>query len=221
MDQAWRELGPKSSFAFSVVNPAMSPPALHGSVLSVRVGRARPIEVGGRHVLSAIDMTSVTGDVAIGRLGLDGDEQADPSVHGGLSKAVYAYPAEHYPVWRTLLAQARVAAWDEPLRWGKFGENLTLSGLTEAQAWVGDRLRFEGGVELAVSEPRFPCAKFDAAMGFRQASKMMVQSGHCGFYLQVVTPGRLAAGETFTLHRGPREVSVLELFRSRVHSRRQ
>lgn len=221
MDQGRRELGPKSSFAFSVVNPAMSPPARHGSVISVHVGRARTIEAGGRRVLSAIGKTAVTGPVGVGRLGLDGDEQADPSVHGGLSKAVYAYPIEHYPVWRTLRAQARTAPWDEPLPCGAFGENLTLSGLTEALAWVGDRLRFEGGVELAVSEPRFPCAKFDAAMGFRQASKMMVQSGQCGFYLQVITPGRLAAGESFELRHGPREVSVLELFRARTSAKRQ
>lgn len=199
----------------------MPPPALHGSVISVHVGRTRMIEAGGRGVLSAIGKTAVTGRVAVGRLGLEGDEQADPSVHGGLTKAVYAYPAEHYPVWRTLRAQARVARWEEPLPYGAFGENLTLSGLIEPGAWVGDRLHFDGGVELAVSEPRFPCFKFDAAMGFRQASKMMVQSGHCGFYLQVVTPGQLASGEGFELRRGPREVNILELFRARASFNRR
>ncbi len=191
-------------------------PVVRGTVVSVNTGRTRLVTVGARRVASAIGKAPAAGAVEVRALGLDGDEQADPSVHGGLSKAVYAFASEHYPVWRTLRAQAGVALWDEPLPPGAFGENLTLVGLTEADAFVGDRLCFEGGVELAVSEPRFPCAKFDAAMGFRQASKMMAQSGHCGFYLQVVVPGRLAAGEAFALRPGAREVSIGELFRVRV-----
>ena len=193
---------------------------LRGWLVSVHRGTVRTIDAGGRRVKSAIAKTAVAGPVDVGRLGLDGDEQADPSVHGGLAKAVYAFPSEHYPAWRTMRAQAGVTLWDEPLPHGAFGENLTLEGITEADAFVGDRLRFEGGVELAVSEPRFPCFKFDAAMGFRQASKMMAQSGHCGFYLQVVVPGRLAAGEGFELRAGPRDVSIRELFRARVRPER-
>ncbi|WP_119353022.1 MOSC domain-containing protein [Azohydromonas sediminis] len=188
----------------------------HRYVVSINVAAARVIEVGGRRVASAIGKRPVDVPVAVHTLGLDGDEQADPTVHGGLAKAVYAYPVEHYPVWRTLRAQARAALWDEPLPPGAFGENLTLAGLLEADAFVGDRLCFEGGVEIAVSEPRRPCAKFDAAMGFRQASKMMAQSGQCGFYLQVVVPGTLAAGERFVVRPGERAVSIAELFRARV-----
>lgn len=187
-----------------------------GWLISVNRGTVRTVDIGGRRVASAIAKTAVAGPVGVGRLGLDGDEQADLSVHGGLSKALYAFASEHYAVWRTLRAQAGVALWDEPLPHGAFGENLTLEGLTEAEAFVGDRLCFQGGVELAVSEPRLPCFKFDAAMGFRQASKMMAQSGHCGFYLQVVVPGRLAAGEDFELRPGAREVSIRDLFRARV-----
>lgn len=184
-------------------------------LLAVSVGRAAPLGAGGRSVLSAIRKNPIEGDVAVRRLGLEGDEQADPSVHGGLAKAVYAYPAEHHGVWRTLRAQAGVAAWDAPVPFGAFGENLTLEGLVEARAWVGDVLRFPR-CTLAVSEPRFPCFKFDAAMGFAHASRMMAQSRTCGFYLGVIEPGTIRAGEAFVLEPGPREVSIDELFRARL-----
>jgi MOSC domain-containing protein YiiM len=183
-------------------------------VISVNVSAALPIDIGGRSELTGIVKRGVTGPVQARAMGLDGDEQADLSVLGGLSKAVYAYPVEHCAFWQTVRAQAGVAPWGEPLPHGFMGENLTISGLLEAQVCVGDVLRF-ANCELAVSEPRFPCFKFDAVMGFKQASKMMVASGWCGFYLAVRTPGTLAAGETFELIHGPREVGIAELFRSR------
>jgi MOSC domain-containing protein YiiM len=184
-------------------------------LLSVNRAVARKVAISGREVLTAIDKQPVAGPVDIGPLGLQGDEQADPSVHGGLSKAVYAYPSEHYPFWQTVRAQAQAAPWDEALRHGRMGENLTLSGLLENQAWVGDLLRF-AECELAVSEPRLPCFKFNAAMGFNQASKLMAQSGWCGFYLAVRVPGPIRAGEPFELVPGPREVGIAELFRARM-----
>ena len=190
------------------------------AVISVNIGQTRQVAIGARCVATAYVKTPVAGPVAVRALGLDGDEQADLSVHGGLSKAVYAFPVEHYPVWRTLRAQAAAAAWDAALPHGAFGENLTLAGLLEADAWVGDRLCFEGGVELAVSEPRLPCFKFDAAMDFAQAARMMVQSGMCGFYLQVAVPGTIAAGERGVLRPGAREVGIAELFRARRHAPR-
>ena len=186
-----------------------------GHIVSVNVGLAREIEVDGRGVLSGIVKRSVAGSVAVKTLGLDGDEQADLSVHGGLSKAVYAYPSEHYAFWQTVRAQARVAAWEAPLPSGFLGENLTLAGLLESQAWVGDVLRF-ADCDLAISEPRFPCFKFNAVMGFNQAVKLMIENGWCGFYLAVRKPGLLRAGERFTLVPGPREVGIAELFRSRA-----
>ena len=186
-----------------------------GHIVSVNVGLAREIEVDGRGVLSGIVKRSVAGSVAVKTLGLDGDEQADLSVHGGLSKAVYAYPSEHYAFWQTVRAQARVAAWETPLPSGFLGENLTLAGLLESQAWVGDVLRF-ADCDLAISEPRFPCFKFNAVMGFNQAVKLMIENGWCGFYLAVRKPGLLRAGERFTLVPGPREVGIAELFRSRI-----
>ena len=103
---------------------------------------------------------------------------------------------------------------------GALGENLTLSGLREDQVWIGDVLRF-ADCRLAVSEPRFPCFKFNAAMGFRHAAKLMIQSAWCGFYLAVRVPGTLAAGEPFELIPGPREVGIAELFRARVAPKRR
>lgn len=162
---------------------------------------------------SAIRKRAVEGPLAVHELGLEGDEQADRRVHGGPAKAVYAYPSEHYPVWQTLRAQAGLSGFDEGLPWGAMGENLSLKGLLESQAWSGDRLVFEGGVVLQVTEPRQPCFKFNATMGFAQAAKMMAQSGFCGFYLAVLTPGKLQAGERFRLEPGPRELAIPELFR--------
>ena len=180
-------------------------------LVSVNVGVARERVIDGRAVLTAIGKQAVAGPVAVGPLGLAGDEQADLSVHGGLSKAVYAYPAEHYPFWQTVRAQAGVAGWAAALPPGMLGENLTITGLLENQAWVGDVLRF-ADCELAVSEPRFPCFKFNAAMGFRHALKLMAANAWCGFYLAVRSPGRVAAGEAFDLVPGPREVGITELF---------
>jgi MOSC domain-containing protein YiiM len=186
-------------------------------LLSVNRATARTVRISGRDVLTAIYKQKVEGPVEVGPMGLQGDEQADLSVHGGLSKAVYAYPSEHYPFWQTVRAQAQAALWDEALQPGAMGENLTLSGLLENQVWVGDLLRFKH-CELAVSEPRQPCFKFNAAMGFKQAAKLMVQSGWCGFYLAVRVPGQIQAGERFEVIPGPREVGIPELFRSRARS---
>lgn len=151
-----------------------------------------------------------TGPLSLGRHGLEGEAP------GGIPRALFAYPFEHYPIWQTLRAQARVAAWGEPLPFGALGEQLTLQGLTEAQAWVGDTLVFAGGCELAVSEPYFPGPDFDAVAGFPHASKMLLQSALCGFHLGVVVPGTLRSGERFSLRPGPREVGIGELFKART-----
>jgi MOSC domain-containing protein YiiM len=188
-------------------------------VTSVNVGRAARISVGTRTVMSAIGKRPVAGRVGVLPLGLEGDEQADLSVHGGLSKAVYAYPREHFDFWRTVRAQAGVELWDAALEPGAVGENLTLAGLTENRAWVGDVLRFPH-CALAISEPRHPCFKFNAAMGFAQATKLMLQSGWCGFYLAVREPGSIEAGDAFVVEPGPREVRIDELFRATASPRR-
>lgn len=184
-------------------------------VISVNVARAEMRQIGGRAVATAIGKRPATGPVAVRPLGLAGDEQADLTVHGGLSKAVYAYPARHYAFWQTVRAQAKVSLWDEPLPFGAVGENLTIEGLDERELWVGDRLVLPGCV-LAVSEPRYPCFKFAAAMGFPQAVKLMSQSGFCGAYFAVVEPGQVGAGDEGRIEPGPREVGIRELFRAKL-----
>ncbi|MBV8122989.1 MAG: MOSC domain-containing protein [Burkholderiaceae bacterium] len=186
-------------------------------VLSLNTATARTLDIDGRGVLSAIHKRSREGAVALRPLGLEGDEQADLSVHGGLSKAVYAYPSEHYAFWQTVRGQARASGHEAPLPFGALGENLTLAGLLEQEVWIGDVLKFPDA-ELVVSEPRFPCFKLNAALGFKHAVKMMVQSAWCGFYLAVRTPGSLAAGQRFELQPGPREVGVQEIFRAKARA---
>ena len=189
-----------------------------GRLLSLNVARASAVQINGRRVMTAIAKRAVDGSRAVLPLGIEGDEQADLSVHGGPSKAVYAYPSEHYAFWKTVRAQAGVSLWDEALPPGALGENLTLAGVQENAVWIGDLLRFPGCV-LAVSEPRSPCFKFNAAMGFKHAAKLMAQSGWCGWYLAVRESGTIAAGESFEIVPGPREVGIAELFRARTTGR--
>ena len=169
---------------------------------------------GDRTVPSGFRRAPVAGAVAVGPQGLQGDEHGDLKVHGGIDKAVYACPVEHYPFWQTVRAQAKVAEPGEAIAPGFMGENLTLEGIDESRLWIGDRLRLPG-CELAVSEPRRPCFKFNAVMGFPQASKLMNQSGYCGAYLAVMVPGQVQAGDVAELIPGPREVNLRDLFVAR------
>jgi hypothetical protein len=187
-------------------------------IISVSTGRSEIRMIDGRAVPTAIGKSPRLGRVAVSMLGLAGDEQADQSVHGGQSKAIYAYPVDHYPFWQGVRAQARVAAADAALTHGFMGENLTVEGLVEQQLWIGDRLRLPGCV-LTVSEPRQPCYKFNHAMGFPQASKLMAQSGYSGVYLAVLEPGTLCAVDEIELVPGPREVNLRELFMARMRRR--
>lgn len=188
-------------------------------VLQVNTGRSRKTHINGRTMATAICKTHQTGPVAVGPLGLAGDEQADLSVHGGLSKAVYAYPSEHLPFWQTVRAQARAALWDDEVNAGHIGANLLLQGVLENQLWIGDRLVLPD-CTLVVSEPRMPCFKFAAAMGFAQAVKLMAQSGYCGAYLAVLRHGTVQAGEALRIEPGPREVGLRELFKSKARGLR-
>lgn len=192
-------------------------------LLSVNVAQPSTMLIDGRQILTGIRKKPVSTPQAperieVKRLGLAGDDQADLTVHGGLNKAIYAYPHEHYTFWQTVRAQAGAQAWGEPLPHGMMGENLTLSGLLETDAHVGDVLKFPA-CTLAISEPRRPCYKFEAVMGFKQAVKMMAQSGYCGFYLTVIEPGTIAAGESYELISGAREVSIADLFRAKMRNK--
>jgi MOSC domain-containing protein YiiM len=180
-------------------------------VLSVNTGSARPLRIGGRNYLSAIGKTAVPGRVSVGRLGLQGDEQADPSVHGGLDKAVYAYPTEHLAFWQAQRLDHSASLFQEPLPPGFMGENLNLAGLLEREVWIGDTLHFPDCV-LRVTAPREPCFKFNAVMGLPHAGRLMMEHACPGFYLAVVQPGHVEAGQPFTLAPGVRGLSVLDAF---------
>lgn len=184
-------------------------------LLSLQTTSARRVIINGRSVLTAIHKKPVAGPVAVLKLGLVGDEQADLSVHGGLDKAIYAYPSEHGTFWREARRQAGVGAIDDSLPWGSMGENLSLAGLLESDVWVGDILQF-AHCALRVTQPREPCYKFNAAMGFATAAKIMAQQGCCGFYLAVDEPGTLQAGEAFDLVAGPRRLGIPEMFNAKM-----
>jgi MOSC domain-containing protein YiiM len=159
-------------------------------------------------IATGIHKAPVAGPVAVGKLGLAGDEQADLSVHGGLDQAVYAYPSEHYAFWAA--QRLRVFKREEPLPAGSMGENLTLQGVLEKDVWVGDRLTI-GDVVLEVTAPRSPCYKFAAKMGFAHAVKLMVQSGATGFYCRVLRTGHLQAGDAVALAPGLRDGSIAQI----------
>ena len=184
-------------------------------LLSIQTACARRVQINGRAILTAIHKLPVSGAVQALPLGLMGDEQADLSVHGGLDKAVYAYPSEHYPFWHAQRSAAGLTGIDESLPFGSVGENLSLRGVLETDVWVGDVLQFKSCV-LRVTQPREPCYKFNAAMGFSGAVRAMAQHTCCGFYLAVDEPGPLTAGESFELVPGPRRLSIVESFQAKM-----
>lgn len=185
-------------------------------LLHINLGTVRPLRVGERNLMSAIGKTPVAGPVAVGPLGLAGDEQADLSVHGGLDKAVYAFPLAHLAYWQQQRVAHGVSLFEETLPPGFVGENLSLAGVQEDQVFVGDRLHFADCV-LRVTQPREPCGKFNAVMGYAQAARDMVQSGHCGFYLAVERAGTLRPGEAFELVAGSRQVSIAQALAYKRH----
>jgi MOSC domain-containing protein YiiM len=150
-------------------------------VVSVNVGLARTVRWRGRDVTTGIFKEPVEDRVPVRRLNLDGDRQADLSVHGGPAKAVYAYPLEHYGFWRDQLAQE--------LPFGAFGENLTVAGPPlEDEVAVGDRFRV-GTAELVVTQPRIPCYKLGLRLGRNDMVKRLLASGRTGYYLAVAAEG--------------------------------
>ena len=176
----------------------------------MQVGAVQPLQVGEQRVMSGIRKQAVHGPVAVRALGLAGDEQAALSVHGGLSKAVYAYPVEHYEFW---LEHRRGLGLSTDLPYGSLGENLTVSDVLESSLYVGDELRFPDCV-LRVTQPRAPCYKLNAAMDDPTAGRTMARSGYSGFYLAVELPGSVMAGQAFDVIEGPRETALMTLFRS-------
>ena len=170
-------------------------------VVSVNVGVPRTISWRGQPVQTGIFKEAVAGRQRVRRLNLDGDRQADLSVHGGLDKAVYAYPIEHYDFWRLFLDE-------DDLPPGAFGENLTLEGLTEETVHVGDHFRI-GTVELTVTQPRTPCYKLAAKFGRTDIVRRFLESGYSGFYLSVQQEGEL--GPEDTVHAVEREMQQIRV----------
>jgi MOSC domain-containing protein YiiM len=158
-------------------------------LLSINVGLPREIDWRGRTVQTSIFKSPVSGRVRVSKLNLDGDQQSDLSVHGGIDKAVYAYPSEHYPFWREQLQ-------DLDLPQGVFGENFTTQGLLEGSVCIGDRLRV-GSAEFMVTQPRMPCFKLGIRFGRPDMVKRFQQSGRSGFYLAVLKEGEVTAGDAF------------------------
>ena len=195
--------------------PTHSLPSLSGTLISIQTGQVRPLMVGGRKLVSAIGKTAVAGPIEVGLLGLAGDEQADLSVHGGLSKAVYALPSEHLTWWQAQRKAHGATMFEEALAPGYLGENLSLQGLLEHELFIGDHLDF-GDVVLRVTQPREPCGKFNAVMGYAQAAKDMVQSGRCGFYLAVEKPGLLQVGAPCQVLPGSRSTRVTEALQQKA-----
>ena len=192
-----------------------APAALIVRILSVNTGTVRPLRVGERTLMSGIGKSGTAARIAVGPLGLAGDEQADPSVHGGLAKAVYAYPQQHYAFWEQERRTRGVSLFDEPLPPGFVGENLTVDGPLEHEVYVGDLLEFPDCV-LRITAPREPCSKFNAVMGFAQAGRAMALAGCCGYYLAVDRAGTVAAGDQGRLVPGQRGLSIREAFAAKL-----
>jgi MOSC domain-containing protein YiiM len=174
-------------------------------LVSVNVARPTDVQHEGKTIRTAIFKSPVAGPVAVRRLSLEGDGQADLENHGGEHMAVYAYALDHYAYWRTVLGR-------EDMPYGLFGENLTVSGLDESVSCVGDRLRI-GSALFAITQPRIPCFKLGIRVGNAGMPKLFSDSARTGFYLRVLREGVLEAGDAVEVEeRGHSQVTIKSLF---------
>lgn len=176
-------------------------------VIAVSVGMPKIVQTSDEgFVTTGIFKEPVDGRVKVNEANLEGDAQADLRVHGGWSKAVYAYPNEHYAFWQDELP-------DTQLQYGNFGENLTIEGLIEVDTFIGDRIRI-GTAEFVVTEPRLPCYKLGVRFGRKDIIKRFLQSRRTGFYLAIEKMGDVAAGDEIEfLSRDLNRVSVHDIVR--------
>ncbi|MCK5573396.1 MAG: MOSC domain-containing protein [Bacteroidetes bacterium] len=175
-------------------------------LISVNVGLPREVTWKSRTVTTGIFKEPVKGRVMVRRLNLDGDRQADLSVHGGLDKAIYGYPSEHYEYWRHELPGI-------DLPWGMFGENFTTEELLEGVVNIGDRFRIGSSV-LMVTQPRMPCYKLAVKFGRDDIVKHFLRSGRPGFYFSVLEEGEVSAGDDIELiSRDENNVTVADITR--------
>jgi MOSC domain-containing protein YiiM len=160
-------------------------------LISLNVARPRLAVYQGATINTGIFKKPVSGRIALRKLNLDGDQQADLTVHGGPYKAVYAYPSEHYEYWRQQLPEM-------DLSWGIFGENLTTEGLKEEELHVGDHFRV-GSSTVMVRQPRMPCYKLAAKFQRDDIIERFLRSGRSGFYFSVEEEGEIGQGDSFEL----------------------
>ncbi len=173
-------------------------------LVSVNVGLPREVTWKGKIVTTGIFKHPVDGRISLRALNLDGDRQADLTVHGGPSKAVYAYPSEHYAYW-----QEQLPGMDLP--WGMFGENLTTRALFEGEVSIGDRFRI-GSAEVRVTEPRMPCYKLGLKFGRDDIVKKFLACRRTGFYFAVLKEGEVGPGDIFQrISRDPHGVTVTDI----------
>jgi MOSC domain-containing protein YiiM len=173
-------------------------------ILSLNVGLPRAVTWQGKLVTTGIFKEPVAGPIMLRKLNLEGDRQADLTVHGGLDKAVYAYPSEHYDYWRAQFPET-------DLPWGMFGENLTTEGLREEDVYIGEKFRI-GEAEVGVTEPRMPCYKLGLKFGRADILKRFLASRRTGFYFRVVREGQLSAGDAIEpAGRAQSEISVADI----------
>jgi MOSC domain-containing protein YiiM len=181
-------------------------------VISLNVARPRLTIYKGATINTGIFKKPVSGRIALRTLNLDGDQQADLSVHGGPFKAVYAYPSEHYGFWRQELPAME-------LPWGMFGENFTTEGLSEDDLHVGDRFGI-GSAVLMLRQPRMPCYKLAARFQRDDMIERFLVSGRSGFYFSVEQEGEVGVGDSFELISQNRDgISIAEMNRLFVHER--
>ena len=180
--------------------------SLSPTLISLQVGVPRTLLLNGEEVPTGIFKLPVQKRLRMREMNLDGDRQADLSVHGGQNKAVYAYPSEHYPFWKEQLPGVE-------LPWGAFGENLTTLGLLENNVCIGDRFTI-GTAEVVVTQPRLPCFKLNMKFGRDDMVKRFTASHYSGFYLRVLREGEVGAGdEIIPVHRDANRVTVLDALR--------
>ena len=175
-------------------------------VLSVNIGVPRAVAINGTPVMTGIYKEPVAEKIKLQTLGLAGDGQADSRVHGGIYKAIYSYPVEHYDYWKRELGR-------NDFVFGQFGENLTISGLTEDNVHIGDMFRI-GDVLLEVTQPRVPCFKLAHRLNLPEFPKLFTASGRTGFYQRVLAEGEVSAGDKLErVKTDARGVTVREMMR--------
>jgi MOSC domain-containing protein YiiM len=181
-------------------------------LVSLNTGVPREVIWHGRSVTTAIFKQPVAGRVAVRKLNLDSDRQADLTVHGGVYKAVYCYPLAHYDYWKKELP-------GKELPMGMFGENFTIDGLLENSVHLGDQLSV-GSAEVVVTQPRLPCYKLGVRFGSDDMVRRFLASGRTGFYLAVTREGEVGAGDEINvIARDPNAVPVSEITRLYIAKR--